>query len=108
MNWNDELRRLLSRLRREAPAPTENGMEGGITCHEAAERLFEWLDGELEGDTEASVGTHLETCARCYPVLMFERSFREAVTRAARESEAPEDLKDRILRVLEEEGMDPS
>jgi mycothiol system anti-sigma-R factor len=101
MNWVDELRRLLERLRREQP----DGMEGGIACQEAAERLYEWMDGELEGDLERAVGTHLETCARCYPVLVFERAFREAVARATGREEAPDELRRRILESLEAEGL---
>lgn len=105
MSWADELRRLLARVRKQSPNGGD-GMEGGVSCHEAAERLFEWLDGELDGEKEVGVGTHLETCARCYPRLVFERSFRAAVTRAAREAEAPGDLRNRILQALEEEGLE--
>jgi mycothiol system anti-sigma-R factor len=105
MSWMDELRRLLRRARREERT---EGMEGGISCHEAAERIFEWLDGELDPETERSVGTHLETCARCYPRLVFERAFREALARVAEDESAPEELRDRIVRALEEEGFGPS
>ena len=103
MKWADELRRVLDRLKGQAPAEGA-GMEGGVSCQEAAEHLYEWLDGELDPGMAQRVGTHLEVCARCYPVLVFERSFRDAVARVAREGKAPSDLKERILRDLEEEG----
>lgn len=100
--WRDDLRRLLRRILRQ---PT-GGMEGGVSCHEAAEQLYEWLDGELESAPASTrVGLHLETCARCYPVLVFERSFRKAVTRVAIGTETPGELRDRIQRVLETEGL---
>lgn len=101
MKWTDELRRLLRRRKTRAASDEP----GGISCQEAAERLFEWLDGELDPDMNGRVGTHLEACARCYPWLVFERSFREAVSRAARDHEVPSELHDRIIASLEEEGM---
>jgi anti-sigma factor (TIGR02949 family) len=103
MSWTDDLRRL---LRRVLSRPSD-GMEGGISCREAAEQLYDWLDGELEPEAASRVGTHLETCARCYPFLVFETSFRQAVTRAAQSTETPEDLRDRVLEALETEGMPP-
>ena len=102
MNWIDEFRRLLRRTIQASPA--EN-LPGGIPCHEAAESLFEWLDGELDSDRAGQVGAHLETCARCYPWLVFERSFREVLNRVSSRDEAPEELRDRILNSLEAEGF---
>lgn len=101
MKWVEELRRLMQRVGKEPPAAEP----GGISCHEAAERLFEWLDGELGPEEHERVGTHLETCARCYPKLMFEKSFREALARAAEDESVPEDLRERILESLETEGF---
>ncbi|TVR51453.1 MAG: hypothetical protein EA421_15170 [Gemmatimonadales bacterium] len=108
MKWIEELRRLLRKVEREGPtgSMSEDGMEGGVSCQEAAEGLFEWLDGELDPERAAGVGEHLETCARCYPFLVFERSFREALARAAEEGSAPEELQDRILESLKAEGFE--
>ena len=38
-----------------------------IPCEEATARLFEYLDGELEGVSEEEVRHHLEICEACYP-----------------------------------------
>jgi mycothiol system anti-sigma-R factor len=103
MSWADDLRRLLGRLKKEAPMEEA---PGGIPCHVAMERLFEWLDGELDDpELEAHVAVHLETCARCYPRLTFERSFREALKRVADGEKTPDDLRARILESLESEGF---
>ncbi len=107
MSWSEELRKILRRVRGKPGSPADDGMEGGVSCEEAAERLFEWLDGELDPDEAAGVGEHLETCARCYPVLVFERSFREAVSRAAEGTDAPESLRASILDALEAEDERP-
>jgi len=101
MSWLEDLKRLLGKAKEENP---QGGPPGGIPCREAAERLFEWLDGELAPELEASVGAHLRTCARCFPRLEFEKAFRAALTRAARSQEAPEHLRRRILDVLGEAG----
>ena len=106
MSWAHDLRRLLGRLRKEPPSEEA---PDGVPCHVAAERLFEWLDGEIDDpELAAGVGAHLETCARCYPRLVFERSFREAVKRAAQEQKAPDDVRARILEALESEGLERS
>ncbi len=102
MTWTDDLRRLLARLRRGRPA--ESGPEA-LTCQEAAERIFEWLDGELDPELADQVGSHLETCARCYPRLRFERAFREALTRATKEQGAPDGLEERVLQSLRNTGF---
>lgn len=110
MKWIEELRRLLRKVgQQDAPgSPAGNGMEGGVSCREAAEGIFEWLDGELEPERARGVGEHLETCARCYPLLVFERSFREALARAAAEGSVPDGLEDRILKSLAAEGFKKS
>ena len=101
MKWVEELRRVLRKLGREEPVGEP---PGGLSCEEAAARTYEWLDGELDPDMHGRVAAHLETCARCYPMLLFERSFREAVARAAGDEEAPDELRERIMESLEEEG----
>jgi mycothiol system anti-sigma-R factor len=103
MNWMDELRRLIARARQAEPEPVE---PGGISCQEAAERVFEWLDGELAPEMQDRVGAHLRECARCYPFLRFEEAFREAVQRAGSTKEpTPESLHSRVLGSLRDEGF---
>jgi anti-sigma factor (TIGR02949 family) len=103
MSWVDDLRRLLSRMKQQPPM---DPAPGGIPCEVAMDHLFEWLDGEVEDpDLEAKVGVHLETCARCYPLLTFERSFREALKRVADGERTPEEVRARILKSLESEGF---
>ncbi|NIP57462.1 MAG: hypothetical protein GWM92_04925 [Gemmatimonadetes bacterium] len=81
--------------------------QGGemISCEEALGRLFEYLDGELEGDRKTQVARHLEVCKRCYPRLCFEQAFLEAVQRVSRGENAPERVKQRILEFVEEENL---
>jgi len=103
MSWNSELRRLLERLlggmRSAEPGPDE------IPCHEAAAHVYEWLDGELSGKRAAGIGLHLETCAHCYPLLVFERSFLEAVARATKYDSVPQGLRERVMSSLRAQGF---
>jgi len=87
-------------------APSE--APGMLACHEALERLYEYLDGELEEGEAASVAHHFEICAACYPKLTFEQSFLDALERARAGTETPEPLKNRVLEALEKEGFIPS
>ncbi len=79
-----------------------------ISCDEALERLFEYLDGELEDETEEKVARHFEICRRCYPRLSFEKAFQDALHRVKQGEEAPREVKDRVLEILSQEGFDPT
>jgi hypothetical protein len=43
---------------------TNGASPGGIACHEALERLYEYLDGELTGSTaeEVAAGAGTQDC----------------------------------------------
>lgn len=93
-------------------SPPNGAGEGGrptvemLSCQEVLERLFEYLDGELESPTEIQVEAHLEKCRRCYPRLQFEKSFIDALERAREGKEPPPDLRNRVVSVLGEEGFE--
>lgn len=99
------IERLLRLLHRRPPAGPDGAPAGVrmIGCHEALERLFEFLDGELDALETSEVEEHLRVCERCYPHLVFERSFRDAVRRALQGERAPGQVRARILEVLREE-----
>ncbi len=78
-----------------------------IPCEEASARLFEYLDGELEGVSEEEVRGHLEVCEACYPSVQFEKHFREALQRSQEGGRVSESLRERVLQALaEDEGLD--
>lgn len=79
-----------------------------IECHEAMEKLFEFLDRELESGEHEQVARHFEVCARCYPHLRFEQSFRDALHRAREGESAPPEIRGRVVDALREEGFVPS
>ncbi len=74
-----------------------------IDCQGAFDRLYEFLDSEIDADTEAAIRSHLEECANCFKFFDFEKTylrFLEAQTRAAG---APEALRRRLLESLMQE-----
>ena len=75
-----------------------------IPCEEALARVYEYLDGELEGVTHEQVEAHFRICTRCYPHLKLENRFRDALHRAVEGQAAPPELKERVLALMEEEG----
>ena len=77
MKWTEELRRILQRLRGEIP--TEQA-PGDIDCHEALERIFDWLDSELDPTEAASVAPTPSSTPTPAP---------ESVSEAAPTTEAP-------------------
>lgn len=72
-----------------------------ISCRDAIERLWDYLDGELSpADTEA-VAAHLAECARCYPQYRFEFAFLELLVRnRERMSPPPRETVDRLRRLI--------
>ena len=87
-------------------SPDENAV-AMISCEEASARLFEYLDGELEGMPEEEVRLHLEVCEACYPRLQFEKHFLEALRRSKGGARVSESLRERVLQSLaEDEGAD--
>ncbi len=72
-----------------------------MTCEEVMEQLFEFLDRELDGDLSDRINHHLERCRDCFTRAEFEKRLRARINEAA-EVEAPERLRRRLERVLDE------
>ena len=107
MTFFDALRRLFGRANGQNGADTSAADTSAgemISCDEAAARLFEFLDGELESASEDEVRRHLHVCERCYPRVQFEKHFLEALGRSQTNGRASEDLRNRVVRALAEEG----
>jgi len=79
-----------------------DGSDEMISCHEALNFLYEFLDGELKGASTEKVRAHFEVCQRCYPHLQLEKSFRALVRRACSGPCAPEELRARLVAALAE------
>ena len=77
-------------------------MSQPISCEEALERLYEFLDGELTPDNAAEVRHHVEVCEACYPEVKFTTEFRDALHRASLgQPVCPESLRKKVRLVME-------
>lgn len=70
-----------------------------ISCEEVVERLFDYLDREMDSDASAEIERHLERCHDCFSRAEFERRLRERVARSGQQ-EAPERLRRRIREMI--------
>ena len=68
-----------------------------MTCHEALNYLYEYLDQELTPDIERVVRHHLVACAPCTSRFGFEETFLKFLEVRSRAQGAPPELKRRIL-----------
>lgn len=79
-----------------------------VTCREALERLYEYLDGELRPEDAEAVRRHYEICRGCYPDLEFTARFRDAIRRAAAgQPVCPDELRAKVAAMLRAEGVEP-
>jgi anti-sigma factor (TIGR02949 family) len=103
MKW---IKRLFGR--EAAGSNGSDGDSGMISCQDALERLYEYLDKELDDSWQDRVTAHFDVCSRCYPHLTFERTFLDVVRKTEPTEGPPEELKGRILELLAKEGLEPS
>ncbi|MCP1676307.1 mycothiol system anti-sigma-R factor [Natronocella acetinitrilica] len=71
-----------------------------LSCEEVVRQLLEYLDQELDAQSSADIEHHLKRCRDCFTRAEFEKKLRSRVTDAASER-APEQLQERIKRILE-------
>jgi mycothiol system anti-sigma-R factor len=75
-----------------------------LSCREAIEQLWAYIDQELEPSTSEQVRAHLERCQHCFPQYDFQKAFCAFLAAKCRD-EAPPELRRRIfMRLLEEEN----
>ncbi len=74
-----------------------------LTCAEAIEKIYEYLDGELTPAVEEGIRAHLGVCRKCYPHFRHEEVFLQFVEQRARIEAAPPELRRRIMQMLVDE-----
>lgn len=79
------------------------GPPGGTGCDAVRSRVYEYLDGEMEPETQERVHRHVELCRRCHPYFDLERRFLDCVLEKGTAGERREGLERRVRRALEEE-----
>ena len=72
-----------------------------MTCEEVIERLFEYLDQELDSELAERIDSHLERCRDCFTRAEFEKKLRARINETT-EVKAPDHLHQRVRRVLDD------
>lgn len=86
----------------EPPAGESTGPDAEIGCQEALARIYEYLDGELDAESQEQIHRHLEICKRCYPFFNFERLFLDYLREKGMRVEENPDLRRKVQHLLEE------
>jgi mycothiol system anti-sigma-R factor len=74
-----------------------------ITCAQAVEQLWAYLDGSLDPRDKAALEEHLGFCRVCCGEVEFAEELRVFLARSAAE-ELPEDVRARLISSLDELG----
>ncbi len=81
-----------------------------IDCRTAVQRLWDYLDHELDDARMAEVAVHVERCAACSEHFQFARTFLSALSSSQRDvagADAPDaaSLRSRVVEALQREGF---
>jgi anti-sigma factor (TIGR02949 family) len=71
-----------------------------LTCEQAVDQFFAYLDRALSGKPLAALEAHLEACLNCCDKLRFERQLDDFIKARLPEARLPADLDAKIRRVL--------
>ena len=71
-----------------------------MNCQEALEKLWQYLDKELDGASSDELQQHLEECRHCFSKAEFEQRLRAMVRRSCCEEQAPPELRERLSKLL--------
>lgn len=82
------------------PTPESGDDRPTISCSEALERIYEFLDGELTTAVESRIREHLAVCRQCYPHFRHEEVFLRFIERRAQLAHAPPALRRKIMQML--------
>ena len=58
---------------------TENQVPETITCKQALAKVYEYIDGETDAQSELEIRKHLSTCESCYGEFQFERMIKDKI-----------------------------
>lgn len=71
-----------------------------LTCEQAANQFFAYLDRALSGEPLAALEAHLEACLNCCDKLRFHRQLDDFIKARLPEAGLPADLDEKIRRAL--------
>lgn len=73
------------------------GKHHDVDCSEILQRVYVFIDDELEGASVEEIEQHLDECGPCLDQFDLERSVKKIVHRSCTGEHAPEGLRERVL-----------
>ena len=71
-----------------------------MNCEEAVEKVWQFLDKELDEASFAEMQKHLEECRHCFSKVEFEERLRVMLRRSCCSEKAPAELRERLTRLM--------
>jgi hypothetical protein len=59
----------------------ENNQVKNISCEEALQRVFDYIDEHLQGVSRAELEQHLEMCRHCFDRVEFEKLLKSRLSK---------------------------
>ncbi|MGH3465225.1 MAG: mycothiol system anti-sigma-R factor [Kribbellaceae bacterium] len=78
------------------------GNHHDVDCSEILQRVYVFIDDELESASVEEIQVHLDECGPCLDEFDLERSVKKLVHRSCGDEHAPEGLRERILMRITE------
>ncbi|GAA0926338.1 mycothiol system anti-sigma-R factor [Kribbella koreensis] len=73
------------------------GEDHDVDCSEILERVYVFIDNELEGASTEEIQQHLDECGPCLDQYDIERCVKKLVHRSCGDDQAPDALRQKIL-----------
>ncbi|MDA8323411.1 MAG: mycothiol system anti-sigma-R factor [Actinomycetota bacterium] len=73
------------------------GRPHAVPCSEVLDRVYSYLDGEMDQASYAQVKVHLEECGPCLREYGLEEAVKRLVHKHCGHEEAPQELKRKVL-----------
>jgi len=79
---------------------TSDLSDEGLTCEQVAERVYEFIDNELDTASGDAIRAHLAACEPCLDRFDVEHAVKKLVQRCCGGERAPDHLRVRVLSQL--------
>jgi len=73
-----------------------------VDCSEVIEKVYLYLDGEIDDEARATVREHLDECAPCLRKFGLEQDVKALVARCCGGEVAPDSVRERLLVRLQQ------
>ena len=79
-----------------------------MNCDEVHEKIYQFLDGELDASQYEKIRDHIDHCVGCMAREKVERAFKSLISAKSKGIEVPPDLHNRIVNEIKKKADGPS